>query len=71
MCKGKEPQKDIKLDDWNFLDFIQDFDISVLTETWKAEPFKFNIDGLWDYSQVRPKHKNAIIHSGGITILAK
>ena len=24
-----------------------------------------------DYSQIRPKHKNAIRHSGGITILAK
>ena len=25
----------------------------------------------WDYSQIRPKYKNAIRHSGGITILAK
>ena len=26
---------------------------------------------MWDYSQVRPKHRNAFRHSGGITILAK
>ena len=32
---------------------------------------KINIKGYWDYSQKRPKYKNAIRHSGGITILAK
>ena len=32
---------------------------------------KINIKGYWDYSQKRPKYKNAITHSGGITILAK
>ena len=32
---------------------------------------KYWTEGVWDYSQVRPKHKNAIRHPGGITILAK
>ena len=32
---------------------------------------KINIEGFWDYLQVRSKHKNAIRHSGGITVLAK
>ena len=32
---------------------------------------KYWTEGFWDYSQVRPKHKNAIRHSGGIIILAK
>ena len=60
-----------KLEDPNFLETIQDYDISILTETWKNDPSKINIEGFWDYSQVRPKHKNAIRHSGGITILAR
>ena len=53
-----------KLEDPNFLETIQDYDISILTETWKNDPSKINIEGFWDYSQVQPKHKNAIRHSG-------
>ena len=60
-----------KLDDPSFLELIQKYDIIILTETWKADTLKINIEGFWDYSQVRPKHKNAIRHSGGITVLAK
>ena len=57
-----------KLDDPNFIDFIQEYVMS-FTETWKADTSKINIEVY--YSQIRPKHKNAIRHSGGITILAK
>ena len=46
-----------KLEDPNFLETIQDYDISILTETWKNDPSKINIEGFWDYSQVRPKQK--------------
>ena len=83
MCKGKELPQNIKilsfnveglkpkLEDPNFLEFIKDYDISIFSKTWKADTSKLNIEGFWDYSQVRPKHKNAIRHSGGITIYAK
>ena len=53
------------------MEFIKDYDIFIFSKTWKADTPKLNIEGFWDYSQVRPKHKNAIRHSGGITILAK
>ena len=39
--------------------------------TWKEDTLKSNIEGFWDDSQVRLKHKNAISYSGGITVLAK
>ena len=32
---------------------------------------KNNTESFWDYLQVRPKHKNAISRSRGITVLAK
>ena len=60
-----------KLDETSFLELIQKYDIIILTETWKADTLKINIEGFCDYSQVLPKHKNAIRHSGGITVLAK
>ena len=60
-----------KLEDPNFLEFIKDYGVSIFSETWKADTSKLNTEGFWDYSQVRPKHRNAIRHSGGITILAK
>ena len=60
-----------KLDDPSFLELIQKHDIIILTETWKADTLKINIEGFWDYSQVRAKHKNAIRYSGGVTVLAK
>ena len=59
-----------KLGHPNFIDFIQKY-VVILTETWKANTSKINIDGYRDFSQIRPKDKNAIRHSGGITILAK
>ena len=60
-----------KLEDPNFLEFLKDYDNSIFSKTWKADTSKLNIEGFWNYSQVRPKHKNAIRHSGGITILVK
>ena len=60
-----------KLEDPNFVKFNDNYDISILTETWEAGTSKFNIEKFWDFSQVRPKHKQAIRHSGGITVLAK
>ena len=83
ICKGKELPQNInilsfnveglkpKLEDPNFLEFIKDYDISIFSETWKADTSKLNIEGFWDYSQVRSKHKNAIRHSEPITILVK
>ena len=82
MCKGKSREHlklfsfnidglKPKLEDPNFLETIQDYDISILTETWKNDPSKVNIEGFWDYSQVQTKHKNAIRHSGGISILVR
>ena len=83
MCKGKELPQNIKIlnlsveglkpkfEDPNFLEFIKDYDISIFSKTWKADTSKLNIEGFWDYSQVRPKHKNAIRQSEGITSPAK
>ena len=59
-----------KLGDPNFIDFIQKY-VVIITETWKANISKITIEGYWVYSQIRPKHKNAIRFSGGITVLAK
>ena len=71
MCKGRKPQPinifsfiveglKPKLGDPNFIDFIQKYDVVIFTETWKADTSKINIEGHWVYSQIRPKHKNAI-----------
>lgn len=65
--EGRKP----KLDDLHFLDLIQEYDILLLTETWKADTSKISIEGSWDYSQIRLKDKNAIRHWVGIIILAK
>ena len=48
------------LGDPNFIDFIQKYHVVIFTETWKANTSKINIEGYWGYSQIRPKHKNAI-----------
>ena len=56
-----------KLDDQNVLRY----DIILLTETWKVGTSKLNIEGFWDYSQVRPQHKNSVRHSEGTTVLEK
>ena len=53
------------------MDFIQKYNVVIFIETWKVDTGKINIEGYWDYSQIRPKHKNAVSHSGGIAILAK
>ena len=53
------------------MELIKGYDNSIFSETWKADISKLNIEGLWDYSQVRLKHKNSVRHSGEITILAK
>lgn len=60
-----------KLEDPSFIELIEKFDISILSETWKGTTTKLNLEGFWDFSQIRPKHANAIRHSGGITILVK
>ena len=82
MCKGRKLQAinilsfnveglKPKLGDPNFIDFIQKYDVVIFTEIWKADTSKINIEGYWDYSQIRPEHTNATRHSGGITVLAK
>ena len=81
MCKGRKPEAikilsfnveglKPKLGDPSFIGFTQRY-VMIFTETWKADTSKINIEGYWNYSQVRPKHKNAIRNLGGITILAK
>ena len=63
MCKGKSPEhlklfsfnvEGLKpqLEHPNFLETIQDYDTSILTETWKNDTSKINIEVFWDYSQV-------------------
>ena len=82
MCKNRRPQAinmlsfnveglQSKLVEPNYIDFIQKYDIIIFTETWKADTSKINIEEYWDYFQIRPKHKNAIRHSGGIALLTK
>ena len=60
-----------KLHDPSFLELTQKYVIIISTETWKANTLKINIEGFWDYSKLRPKHKNDVRHSGSITALAK
>ena len=38
-----------KLDGPSFLEFIQKYDIIILTETWKSDTLKINIESFWDY----------------------
>ena len=60
-----------QLNDSSFHDLLNLHDINILTETWRSSDSKIELTGFWDYSQVRPKHKNAIRHSGGISILIR
>ena len=60
-----------KLIDPSFLNMIKKYDIIIFLETWFSDKHNLNIDGFWDYSQVRPKHQKALRNSGGITILIK
>ena len=48
-----------KLLDPSFLNLIGNYDIITLVETWLDGKQKLNIEGFWDYSQIR--------HSGGIS----
>ena len=36
------------LDDTSFLELIQKHEVIILTETWKADTLKINIEGFWD-----------------------
>ena len=38
-----------KLEDPNFVKFNDNYDISILTETWEAGTSKFNIEKFWDF----------------------
>ena len=60
-----------ELEDFSFIKLVQQFDISVPRETWKRGTSKLDLQGFWDFLQVRQKHFNAITHSGGITVLVK
>ena len=62
MNKGKQLTKKInfmsfnveclklKLEDSHFLKFTDNCDISILTETWKADNSKINTEGFWIFS---------------------
>ena len=79
MCNGTQKHTNLRLlafnveglkskpEDPSFIKLVQQFDISVLTETWKRDTSKLDLGGFWDFSQVRQKHFNAIRHSGGIS----
>ena len=51
-----------KLEDPSFIKLVKQFDILVLTETCKSDISKLDLEGCWDFSQVRQKHFNAIRH---------
>ena len=59
------------LEDPTLINLIYEHDICILTETWKKDESKINLPGYWDFSQVRPKHRKAGRHSGGISVLCK
>ena len=83
MCNATQKHTNLRLFDFNveglkskqegtsFIKLVQQFDISVLTETWKRDTSKLDLEGFRDFSQVRQKHFNAIRHSGGIAVLVK
>ena len=54
-----------------FSDLITKHDICLLTETWKGDDTKIELPGFWDFHQIRPKHRKAFRHSGGISVLVK
>ena len=55
-----------KLDDPSFLELIKKYNIIILTETWRADTLKSNIESFWDCLPVRAKHENAIRHSAAL-----
>ena len=60
-----------ELDDPSFLDMLYKHDICLLNETWKADDSKIGLPGMWDFSVIRPKSRNAMRHSGGVSVLCK
>jgi exonuclease III len=60
-----------ELEDPTFVDLLYKHDICLLNETWRADDSKLALPDFWDFSLVRPKHKKAGRHSGGITVLCK
>ena len=58
-------------DDPDFNNLLDKHDVCLLTETWRKEDTKLNLEGFWDFSQIRPKHRKAFRHSGGITVFVK
>ena len=82
---GAEPAKHLRLLSFNvegldsmlldpsFMELIDKHDICILTETMRSTDEKLNLDGFWDFSQIRPKPKDkkdkAGRYSGGITAL--
>ena len=38
-----------RLDNPSFVELIQKYDITILTETWKSDTLKINIKGFWDF----------------------
>lgn len=59
------------LEEPDFIKLINQHDICVLSETWKKDESKIELPGWWDFSLVRPKHRKAGRHSGGITIFCR
>ena len=59
------------LEDPSFISLVDAHDICLLTETMRSEDSKLNLEGHWDFSQIRPKRKIKGRHSGGITVLVK
>ena len=62
---------DSMLEDPSFTSLVDSHDICFLTKTMRKEDTKLNIDGFWDFSQIRPKTKKKGRFSGGITVLAE
>jgi exonuclease III len=54
-----------------FSQLVAKHDICLFTETWKGDDTKIDCAGFWDYHQIRPKHRKAIRHSGGVSVLVK
>ena len=54
-----------------FSELVTKHDICLLTETWKGDDSKIDLTGFWDFHQIRPKHRKAFRHSGGISVLVK
>ena len=54
------------------MNFINDFDILILTETWHSKTSNINIDGYCHFSCPRPKfNSNARRNSSGVIIYYK